>query len=592
MSTASLKEKYYAYASPPYCRLEAKPFFDTLTSKEKHYAHFISRASFEGTRVVITQTNPKALSIYDMIIKAFTNDQGDMINPQELRAASGVNDETFDEFLQYSAQFLGNLSNYKSFGDEKFIPRLDCADFEKIIKATNNKQAIALFERSRGEIYDIEPISRNLLGYPDDGHISGYYSDNITKEDIKLVQHFCEKNKIYSYNTRLFKVDDGYELRVAAAEDAQNKTYTLDNGQKLHVRYGDFKEQMSKIAKAIQDAIPYAANDTQTKMLKHYHDSFRTGSIEAHMDSQREWLNDVGPVVESNIGFIETYRDPHGVRAEWEGFVAMVNKEQTKQFDNLIANRSLFISSLPWPTEFERDTLNKPDFTSLEVLSFATAGIPAGINIPNYSNITQVYGSKNVSLGNVISAQAPNEQYPFVRQEDIETYRKYLTRSFQVQVVTHELGHGTGKLFSENEEGKFNFDRQSVVHPFTKGPVETWYKPGQDFNSLFKSIAASYEECRAESIALSVSPNPDILKFFNYEGQEADDVLYTMYLNMARAGLVALEFYNPDAKKWNQAHMQARYAIMNVMLKAGQDFLKLKPCVVDDLFFIGKNYEF
>lgn len=423
-------------------------------------------------------------------------------------------------------------------------------DFERIIRASGSAKAVELFQQCSHELYNVEPTAHNLLGFPQDGHLSGYYSPNITNEDIILVQAFLEKEKIDPLNTRLFKHDGQYQLVVAAAEEQiPTKTYTLENGSAIQVSYTDFQESMKKVAQAIHDAIPFTANETQKEMLEAYHSSFKSGSIEAHMDSQRLWLKDLSPQVETNIGFIETYRDPQGVRAEWEGFVAMINKEQTLKFNRLVDNAPLFVSRLPWSAEFERETLNKPDFVSLEVLSFATAGIPAGINIPNYSNITQIYGSKNVSLGNVISAQSPSEKFPFIRQEDLQLYKDYRNLSFEVQVGTHELGHGTGKLFTEDEEGKLNFDVDTLVNPITHEPITTWYKPGQNFNSKFKSIASSYEECRAECIALSLSPHADILKIFNYEGQEAEDILYIMYLNMARAGLTALEFYNPTAKK-------------------------------------------
>jgi dipeptidyl-peptidase-3 len=56
---------------------------------------------------------------------------------------------------------------------------------------------------------------------------------------------------------------------------------------------------------------------------------------------------------------------------------------------------------------------------------------------------------------------------------------------------------------------------------------------------------------------------------------EAGNVLYAAYLSMARAGVAALQFYNVDAKKWGQAHMQARHAILKVFLTE-PDFCSLE----------------
>nr|POE47709.1 dipeptidyl peptidase 3 [Quercus suber] len=505
-------------------------------------------------------------------------------NWKSLAEKAGVSQEDLTHFLSYAAQFLGNTGNFKSFGDSKFIPRLTKEKFAALAKST--PAAEKLYGSFQDDLYQSSSAARMHLGYPDEGHVSTYYpnSPGLTRLEIEHTSDFLKEKQLLPENTRMRKTPSGdFEVLIASAvtdpatKDLAESEWTLSGplqGKKLRLVWGDHSVEMAKIARNLAEAKEYALNDQEDKMQAAYVKSFHDGSMLAHKDSQRHWIKDRGPMVESNIGFIETYRDPQGIRGEWEGFAAMVNKERTRAFTTLVESAPKQIPKLPWPREFEKDKFLSPDFTSLEVLT---------INIPNYDDIRQVEGFKNVSLGNVLSAKPPSEPTPFLRDADQDLNDRYRDAAFEVQVGIHELlGHGCGKLLQETSPGTYNFDINNPPHnPITNAPVSTWYKPGETWGSVFGGMGPSYEECRAESVAMSLCPDFGILQIFGFgDGTEttsgpAADVLYICYLSMARAGITALQFWDPAARKWGQAHMQARFAILKVFLSAGDDFCRL-----------------
>jgi len=154
----------------------------------------------------------------------------------------------------------------------------------------------------------------------------------------------------------------------------------------------------------------------------------------------------------------------------------------------------------------------------------------------------------------------------------------------------------------------------------------TTSRPSETYSMKFAGFSSSYEECRAECVGLYLSDYDDMVSIFGYHGltpcvvavclyslilwnltgAEAEDLKYVNWLNMVRAGLVALEFYNPETRKHGQAHMQvcyswlpdisfwllfilnhqARYVILRVLLEAskGNDFVKLDRDAQGDLF--------
>eukprot|EP00826_Nyctotherus_ovalis_P055152 TRINITY_DN7308_c0_g3_i2.p3 TRINITY_DN7308_c0_g3~~TRINITY_DN7308_c0_g3_i2.p3 ORF type:complete len:204 (+),score=85.06 TRINITY_DN7308_c0_g3_i2:1347-1958(+) len=66
---------------------------------------------------------------------------------------------------------------------------------------------------------------------------------------------------------------------------------------------------------------------------------------------------------------------------------------------------------------------------------------------------------------------------------------------------------------------------------------------------------------------------------------EWEDILEMSWLDIVVSGIRGLEHYNPEKGQWMQAHVNAGYVILKVLLEAGEGLVKIELCKKD-----GKDY--
>lgn len=580
-TTAPTMSQFVFPPDQPVVRLDAAKAFNALAPQEQLYSHYLSRASWYGGLIVLLQTSPESVDIFRLL--QHINSKQDVLSLKEAVASAGVTDEEFSAYLIYCSGFYGNMGNYKGFGDSKFIPNLSVEQFGKIVKSSEawkicESAMSKLWESVKAPLYSLSDKEQQL-GIGEKG-VTKYFSANCDMTDSDLVNNFFKHKNIEGYINRTIKtVQDGkvhYEIRHAGGDSKMIDEEDFE-GVNFSITTGDYQALLNRVSDNLVLAGKHCSNQLEKDMLEQYSQSFLTGSLDRHKDGSRHWIKNKGPIVETYIGFIETYRDPAGMRGEFEGFVAMVNKEMSTKFQTLVSKAEELLPLLPWSKEFEKDKFLKPDFTSLDVLTFAGSGVPAGINIPNYDEIRQSEGFKNVSLGNVIGASYAVKNNPFISDSDNELFKKYKIPSFEVQVGLHELlGHGSGKLFYEG-----NFPKD-LTNPLTGEPVHCCYGVGETYDSKFTTIGSSLEECRAECVGLHLSLLNNVLEIFGHSGAEAEDIKYVNWLSLLHAGLKGLEMFSTASGEWKQAHSQCRYVIMQVLIEAGEDFVKIEQVVGSD----------
>ncbi|KAL2865486.1 dipeptidyl peptidase III [Aspergillus lucknowensis] len=572
---------------PVVLQLSVASAFNGLTKQEKLYAHYMAKAAWRGTRIILRQVSPEANGILDFILALYRSCKGDW---ERLATTANIAPEELEKFLDYAALFLSNNGNYFGSGDQKFVPDISKEYLTKL--ASSHSPARKLLAHILDEMYQMPPHG---LGSPSPLYQTTYYlGDDClgSQDDISSISKLMEDQSLHPENTRLHRYQesgfDCYDILQASVDES---TVTFNNnGQPwlsnkiIRLVRGDHEQELEQICKCLRRASKYASNPAQKQVLQYTMDSFLLGDLELYRSAQKIWVTDKAPSVETVLGFVEPYRDPLGVRAEFEGIVGIPDPIATERLKKLASVADTFVSKLPWVDgdangkgPFERDIFDPPEFSSAHILAYCSSNIFPGINLPNYNDIRQEVGYKNIIFSNrMVAEKARTRGLHMVSESEQEKYRNHRFHSYYIWVVLHEiLGHGTGKFLAEVSEDRYNFDpRNPPLNPLTGSPVDCWYGVGQTWTGVFGDLATTVDECRAELVGAYLIDEPGILALFGYT-EESDikpgDLIYNMYLQLGVDGLRGLANYDPVTQNWGQAHSRAHYAIFRHLLRDSDD---------------------
>ncbi|KAK4142037.1 peptidase family M49-domain-containing protein [Dichotomopilus funicola] len=203
-----------------------------------------------------------------------------------------------------------------------------------------------------------------------------------------------------------------------------------------------------------------------------------------------------------------------------------MGRSETRQ--SFIA-KSCFPTGLPWASSendgkgpFEASLFQAPDFTIVHALACCASVVWDGVNLPNYSDIRETCGLKNIQFWNRMAIRV--ESHPLSRHVHPSEAKPLKASTQMVNFVTasiHELiGHGSGKLLSETAPNVYNFNKdRPPTNPLTGQAVESWYKPGQTWTSVFGKLAITVEECRANLISYYLADEKEVLRLFVLEDE-------------------------------------------------------------------------
>lgn len=508
--------------------------FDSLDLNKKKLIYYLSEATLWGRDITFDQFGKYNLKIRKLLEAIYQTFNGKRT------------DREYVELVTYLKRVWFSSGIHHHYGCEKFVPGFS----EQFLRAIAREVAPSLLPLGEGQTSD------DLI---DELHLPLFDPDfmpkrvNLDDNADKIKDSACN---FYSGLTQK-EVEDYYKACAMSDNDEAPVSYGLNTT--LYKENGEIKEAVWKESGLYGKAISHitfwldkakecAENKEQRKYIETLVSFYKTGDLHTFNEYCIEWVKEHKADVDFVNGFIEVYGDPLGFKGSWEGIVEYKDIDATRRTKTISDNAQWFEDHSPVDKRFKKEKVKGVTANVVRAAMLGGDEYPStaiGINLPNADWIRAKYGSKSVTISNLIGAynvasRGSGFKEEFIQDTDvIDLIDRYGDSCDDLHTDLHEcLGHGSGKLLDG-------------VSP-----------------DALKSYGSTIEEARADLFGLYYIADKKLLDLGLLDNEDAYKASYYTYI---MNGLMTQLVRIAPGNRIEEAHMRNRSIIAHWCYEHGRD---------------------
>lgn len=519
------------------CQLYADGF-ERLAPKEKILCWHLYQAAIAGRDIFIQQKSAEGPWIRDLL-------EGILVHPE------GVDAGTLAAVRHYLKLFWVNNGPYSAITSRKNLLKSTPEDLTAAALAAQKSGAKwSTFPDQRPEgvagmvkyltpmlfYADHKPMctAKNPEGGQDVIQASAvnFFDGGLTAKDL---EGFVEQ---YPLNSNLVKRTENGKTVIAeipwrAGDGAKNPP-------------GMYAVPIRRVIGHLEAAMPFAPDATKNA-LQALVRWYRSGTEADRRAYDIAWVADKDSPVDTVNGFTEVYLDPRGKKGAWEAIVSYEDPKKANLIKAIASNAKWFEEHMPYDAGFRKPDVLGISARSIDVIvETGDSGpvTPIGINLPNDQSVREKYGSKSVSIANVVEAYDRSQTHAAKSEfcwdaAEVARSEKWGPLVADLHTNMHEvIGHASG--------------RQA---PDKQGDPAHWIK--ENYSAL--------EEARADLVALWFLRDPK-LKDLGLVDDVAESSL-AGYEQYTRNGGLAQLRRMKHGDQIEEDHMRNRQMIVRWILK-------------------------